>query len=413
MSAAPKLRPETREDLQRLADEQAALRRVATLTAQGACPADIFSAVSDELGRLFASEQTAVGRFEDDGSAVVVVGVSAGIHGVSIGTRWPLVDFLASTAVYRTGRTARNERAGWKNTSGPVADSLREIGCISTVAAPIIVEGKLWGVMTVSDTRQRLPPETEDRVENFTELVATAISNAECRSELAASRRRIVTASDDARRRIERDLHDGTQQRLLSLALAVRTAEADLPSDRRDLRSRLSGIATGLTQAVEEIQELSRGIHPATLSQGGLAPALKELARRSPIPVQVNLRTRARLSEAIELAAYFVASEALANAAKHADASRIDLSLATHNGSLLLTIRDDGVGGAEVHRGSGLIGLTDRADTLGGSIRVESLPGNGTQIIAELPLGLEPEGMADLAHLAFKNCTSSRFHANA
>jgi signal transduction histidine kinase len=212
-----------------------------------------------------------------------------------------------------------------------------------------------------------MPLDAEERLEKFSELVATAIANADSRSELAASRRRIVAASDEARRRIERDLHDGTQQRLVSLGLAVRAAEADVPPDRGDLQGELSRIATGLADAVAELQELSRGIHPAILSRGGLGPALRTLARRSPVPVELDITADTRLPEPIEVAAYHVASEALANATKHAQASRVDVSLATRNRSLLLSIRDNGVGGADPARGSGLVGLTDRVEALGGS----------------------------------------------
>ena len=250
------------------------------------------------------------------------------------------------------------------------------------------MEGRLWGTMSVS-AKEPLPLDTEKRLEKFTELVATAIANAESRSELAASRRRIVAASDEARRRIERDLHDGTQQRLVSLGLVVRAAEANVPADMRKLRAELSRIATGLADAVAELQELSRGIHPAVLSRSGLGPALRALARRSTIPVSLDVATDTRLPEPIEVAAYYVTSEALANAAKHAQASRIEISLAPREGGVLLSVRDDGVGGADPASGSGLVGLCDRVEALGGSIRVRSSPGDGTLITAELPLERE------------------------
>jgi len=226
-------------------------------------------------------------------------------------------------------------------------------------------------------------------LERFTELVATAVANAESKSELAASLRRIVAASDETRRQIERDLHDGTQQRLVSLGLAVRAAEASLPPERDDLRAQLSGVATGLVAAVEDLQEISRGIHPAILSKGGLAPALRALAHRSAIPVDLDIATDMRLDEPIEVAAYFVASEALANAAKHSRASRIDVSLEQRERRLLLSVRDDGVGGADTARGSGLLGLIDRAEALGGSILISSRPGEGTRIAVELPIALQ------------------------
>jgi signal transduction histidine kinase len=229
----------------------------------------------------------------------------------------------------------------------------------------------------------------ERRLADFTELLATAIANAESKSELSASRRRIVAASDEARRRIERDLHDGTQQRLVSLGLAVRAAEANLPLERDDLRAELASVASGLVAAVEDLQEISRGIHPAILSKGGLGPALQALAHRSAIPIDLDVTIDVRLAEPIEAAAYFVVSEALANAAKHSQASRVEVSLEQRERSLLLSVRDDGVGGADTSRGSGLVGLMDRLEALGGSIRVYSPPGTGTQITAELPLDLD------------------------
>ena len=213
--------------------------------------------------------------------------------------------------------------------------------------------------------------------------------NADSRAELMASRARIVAAADEARRRIERDLHDGTQQRLVSLALAARTAEANVPADRGDLRAEVSRIAAGLTDAVAELQEVSRGIHPAIHSERGLGPALRTLARRCAVPVDLDVTTNARCAEPVEVAAYYVASEALANAMKHAQASSVEMSLATRDGSLLLSIREDGVGGADPARGSGLAGLADRVEALGGSIHVHSAAGAGTHITVDLPLGYE------------------------
>jgi signal transduction histidine kinase len=378
---------ESREALAQLADEQATLRRMATLVAQGVRPGEIFSAVSEEVGRLLGSDTAAVVRFEHDPPGIVVVGVGRSISGIPIGTRWELDDGLASTQVYRTGRSARIDARDWASVSGPIHEPGRRLGLTSTVASPIIVEGRVWGTLSVS-AKEPLPLDAEERLEKFTELVATAIANADSRSELAASRVRIVAASDEARRRIERDLHDGTQQRLVSLGLAVRAAEADIPPDRGDLRGVLSRIATGLADAVADLQEISRGIHPAILSSGGLGPALRALARRSAIPVELDVTTDARFPEPIEVAAYYVASEALANATKHAQASRVEVSLATRDGRLLLSIRDDGVGGADPARGSGLVGLTDRVEALGGSTRVRSRVGDGTHITAELPLEL-------------------------
>jgi signal transduction histidine kinase len=373
--------------LTRLVEEQAALRRVATLVAQGGPPVKIFSAVSDEVAHLFRA-QAAVLRFEHDGPAAIFVGVAKTLD-LPVGTRWELQPEMASTQVYRTGCPARVDAMDWSSASGAVAVAARRLGTVSTVATPVFVEGRLWGAMTVSSTDELLPASTEGRLEKFTELLATAIANAESRSELAASRRRMVAASDEARRRIERDLHDGTQQRLVSLALAARAALVDVAADRGDLRAELSRIATGLADAVAELQDFSRGIHPAILSERGLGPALRTLARRSAVPVDLDVTTNARYAEPIEIAAYYVASEALANAMKHAHASRIEISLTTRDGSLLLSVRDDGVGGANPASGSGLAGLADRVEALGGSIDIRSAAGAGTHITVELPLEYE------------------------
>jgi GAF domain-containing protein len=377
---------DARHALERVAAEQAALRRIATLVAQGVEPQAIFAAVTEEIAEMFGA-MAAVMRFEHDPPAVVFLGVSSE-NEVPIGTRWEIADEMTSAEVYRTGRSARRSLVDWASQTGPVAETARRLSVHSQVSSPIVVEGSLWGVIGVI-AREELPPDTEQRLEKFAALVTTAIANAESKSELAASRRRIVEAADETRRRIERNLHDGTQQRLISLGLAVRAAEANLPPAREDLRRELSGIAMGLGAAVEDLQEISRGIHPAILSKGGLGPALQVLAHRSPIPVDLDIRTDGRLAEPTEVAAYFVASEALANAAKHSKASRIDVSLGESDGSLVLAVRDDGVGGADAGLGSGLLGLTDRVEALGGSIRVYSRPGKGTKITAELPLELE------------------------
>jgi signal transduction histidine kinase len=375
---------ESRASVARLAEEQAALRRVATLVAQGVPPVEVFSAVSDEVAGLFRA-QAGVLRFEHEGPAVFF----STTFELPDGARWEFQPGMASAEVYRTGRSARIDAMDWSSARGTVGEVARRLNIVSSVASPVVVEGRLWGAMVVASSDELLLADTEDRLENFTELLATAIANGESRSELAASRRRIVAASDQARRRIERDLHDGTQQRLVSLGLAARAAEADAAAGRGELRAYLSRIAAGLADAVAELQEFSRGIHPAILSEGGLGPALRTLARRSAIPVDLDVTTTARCSEPVEVAAYYVASEALANAMKHAQASCVEISLASLNGSLLLSVGDDGVGGADPARGSGLAGLTDRVEALGGSIRVRSAAGAGTHITAQLPLEYE------------------------
>jgi PAS domain S-box-containing protein len=384
-------RQQAESELRRLAGDQAALRRVATLVARGVSPTEVFSAVAEEGERLLDAEATTIGRLETDETVVVVASSGTASDELPVGSHVKLESELALTKVVRTGRSARVD--DYSRASEFVNRRTQRLGIRCAVAVPIMVGGSLWGSIAAGTNREQFPADAEQRMADFTELLATAIANADSRDELAASRRRIVAASDEARRRIERNLHDGTQQQLVSLALAVRAAEANVPPERRDLRAGLSRVATGLVAAVEDLQELSRGIHPAILSAGGLGPALRTLARRSAIPVELDVTTDARLPEPIEVAVYFVASEALANATKHAHASRIEVSLAPRDGGLLLSIRDDGVGGADSGRGSGLVGLQDRVEALGGTIRIDSPPGGGTSLVVTLPLDVEPVGI--------------------
>jgi signal transduction histidine kinase len=377
---------ESRTALTRLAEEQAALRRVATLVARGAAPEEVFAAVAVEVWQLLPVDSAALCRYEPDGALTFVSTWGNIGNPFPVGSRWMLGGHNVGTLVFQTGRPARIDGYA-ESSSGALGVGIREAGLRSSVGTPVIVEGHLWGLIPVASQREQpLPPDTEARLASFTELVATAIANAESRSQLAASRRRIVATSDEARRRIERDLHDGTQQRLVSLGLAARAAEVDAAADPDGLRTELSRIAAGLADAVAELQELSRGIHPATLSERGIGPALRTLARRCAVPVDLDVPTDARFPEPVEIAAYYVASEALANAMKHARASGVEISVAAHDGSLLLSIRDDGIGGADPARGSGLAGLADRVEALGGSIDVRSAAGAGTHITVDLPL---------------------------
>jgi signal transduction histidine kinase len=241
-------------------------------------------------------------------------------------------------------------------------------------------------MITIVERRGRFPADTEERMAGFTELVGTAITNAEGRAQLTASRARIVAAADDARRRIERDLHDGTQQRLVALGLTLRVAQSTVPAELPELQTQIGRVVDELTGAIEELREIARGIHPAILSEGGLGSALRTLARRAAIPVELDIRTETRPADRIEVAAYYVVSEALTNATKHARASGAQVAVKQRDGLLHLSIRDDGVGGADPARGSGLIGLRDRVQALGGSIEVDSPSGAGTAIVVEFPL---------------------------
>jgi signal transduction histidine kinase len=256
----------------------------------------------------------------------------------------------------------------------------------SAVGAPIFLDDQLWGVAAAGTTTRPLPTAAERRIASFAELIATAISNAQARSELRASRARVVAAADETRRQIERDLHDGIQQRLVSLALKLRLTESMTPRPSDEIQSELVQLADGLGAVLEELREISRGIHPAILAEGGLVPALKALARRSAVPVALDLRLAERVVEPLEIAAYYVASEALANAVKHAEPSVIEVGLETRDGWLALAIRDDGIGGADPTRGSGLIGINDRVEALGGTLSVTSPPGEGTALDVQLPL---------------------------
>jgi signal transduction histidine kinase len=375
---------QAREELRGLADEQAALHRVAALVAQGARPAVIFSAVSDEVGRLFDSNQASVARFDAEPMAIVIVGVAQNIEEkVTVGTRWELDDTMASAHVLRTGRSARVDRPAASSAGGSAAETSARLDLQSTVASPIVVEGRLWGTATVSSSAQPLPANTEQRLEKFTELVATAIANADSRSKLATSGRRIVAAADEARRRIERDLHDGIQQRLIALTFRARGMTRKPPEELPRL---VAELAEGLKDASDELREVSRGIHPTILTEAGLGAALRALARRSNVPIDVDVQLNERLPEQIEAAAYYMASEALTNVAKHAEANTVRLSAAHDEGILTIEVRDDGIGGVDAGRGSGILGLTDRVEALGGTISIASPPGGGTTLSVRLPV---------------------------
>jgi signal transduction histidine kinase len=374
----------SRDELRVLAEEQAGLRRVATLVARGAPPSEVFDLVTFEVGRLLGADRSALIRYEPDGTAVIVATTTEpGIEN-QVGGRMTLEGDSVAARVKRTGRPARLD--SYEGVPGPDAAMLRDLGLRSSVGGPIVVEGRLWGVVVVGwREEQRVSADAEGRIGQFTELVATAIANADNRAELTASRARIVAAGDETRRRIERDLHDGTQQRLVSLALALRAAETRLPPDQSELREELSKTASGLAAALENLQEISRGIHPAILSKGGLGPALKGLARRAGIPVELELHGDRRLPDPVEVATYYVVSEALTNAAKHAHPSEVHVELRAESSVLEVEVRDNGVGGADPARGSGLIGLRDRVEALGGTIEITSARGTGTSLLARIP----------------------------
>jgi signal transduction histidine kinase len=372
----------------KLAEEQAALRRIATLVAQDGPPEDVFAAVAGEMHNLVRADVTRIIRLEADGTATLVGGTGADDRPGPLG---PIEPGLATAEVLHTGRTARIDDydgvatelvARWFGAAGPSPHA---------VASPVIVAGSLWGTIVAGSLEGPLPEETELRMGEFTELLAIAIGNASSRAELAASRARIVVAADEARRRFERNLHDGVQQRLVSLALRLRRIERRLPGEDRAVKAALSESVQELNAATDEVREIAQGIHPAILTQGGLAPALRTLARRSSMPVEVVVECEERLPEPVEVAAYYVAAEALTNAAKHAAASRARVALERDDGLVRLLVSDNGVGGADASTGSGLTGIRDRVEALGGSFTVRSPRGQGTSLDVALPLAVSAD----------------------
>ncbi|WTX20113.1 PAS domain S-box protein [Streptomyces sp. NBC_00005] len=351
----------------RTAREQAALRRVATLVARGAPSSEVFARVAQEVGDLL-NTTAAVLRHEPDASRTV------------LGTAHGILD-----EAERTTREARRD-AG-RRAIDEVARTRRAARVGRAVASPIVVDDRLWGFIVAASSLQSLPEGTESRLGDFTELVATAIANADSRAQLTASRARVVAAGDASRRRIERDLHDGVQQRLVALQLDLRLAESMLAEPTSELAEQLAHVSKGLDDASRDLLQVARGIHPAILSKGGLGPALRSLARRSAVAVELDLRLPApRLPEQLEVAAYYVTSECLTNAVKHAHAGVVGVEAEIRDDVLELTIRDDGTGGAEPGRGSGLIGLIDRVEAIGGKLDVSSPRGRGTTLHVRLPL---------------------------
>jgi signal transduction histidine kinase len=379
---------ESREAMTRLAKEQAALRRVATLVARGAVADELFAAVTGEVGRLLGAHLAGMGRYDGDDTVTVLAAWAAeGEEHPLVPGPWPLQGGDLASTVFRTGQSVRID--DYHSVPGPIAAFVREeLGVGASVASPIVVEGRLWGVLYLhaKQTRRPFPRDTESRLADFTELVATAVANTESRAALAASRARVVAAADEARRRIERDLHDGTQQQLVSLMLDVRAVQATVPLQLAELESGLSGIAERVTGVFDQVREISHGIHPAILSERGLQAALKALARRSAVPVELSLRVERRLPDHVEVAAYYAVSEALANAAKHARASAVQVELGADDAIARLTVRDNGIGGADPAQGSGLVGLSDRIEAVGGTLQVTSPSGGGTTLLIEIPV---------------------------
>jgi PAS domain S-box-containing protein len=371
---------EARAEVARLADEQAALRRVATLVAQGRAPAVVFDAVTREVCDLMDASAVVLGRYGDDVLAVVA---TSGEPYVEVGERYPLGGANVTSIVKRTGRPARLD--DWGDTSGRIGEVARAAGIRATVAAPVTVEGRTWGVL-VALWEDPTPPadDTEERLAGFAEMLDTAIANAHSRDELAASRARVITAGDDARRRVVRDLHDGAQQRLIHTTLTLKLAQRALREDRDGVDELLTEALENAERATEELRELAHGILPSVLSRGGLRAAVVALAGRTSLPVEVDV-TDERLAPDLEASAYFILAEAITNVVKHARATRATATASIEDGVLTLEVRDDGIGGADLE-GHGLLGIADRVDALGGRMEIGRTSDGGTGLTVRLPL---------------------------
>jgi signal transduction histidine kinase len=363
-------------EISRLASEQRALRRVATLVASEVTPERVYMAVSEESARVLGVNASAVVRYGGDGAAT-----SVGRHNrdsidvFPVGQRIAAGEDAAIARVLRTGAPARVDDWG----GGDFHSGYR-----STAAAPILVAGALWGAVAIA-SEDPLPPDAENRLAGFAELVSLAVASAQARADLIASRARLVKAGDEQRRRLERNLHDGAQQRLVSVALTLRVARACVAADAATAAKLLDDGARELATGLEELREIARGIHPAILSEHGLRHALEALAERLPVAVAVDAPAE-RLPEDAEATAYYIVSEALTNVAKHAAAQQATVSVRRDGAVLRCEVADDGRGGADTAGGTGLLGLRDRAEAAGGTLTVRSPPGGGTTVTATLPL---------------------------
>jgi PAS domain S-box-containing protein len=362
------------------------LRRIATMVAAEVPPEEIFHTVTREVAGLLGGHSANLVRFGAEPFTGVVVAAwsDAGVSSMRVGEQLVFDGPTAVTRAVRTGRAARVD--DYAQVEGALADRIRRLGVRQSVAAPIDVDGRPWGAITVATSGSAtLAPDAEARIGEFTELVALGISSAEARAQLAASRARIVAAGDAERRRLERNLHDGAQQRLVSLSLTLRMARAGVDPASETARL-LASAADELDAALEELRELARGIHPAVLTDRGLEPAIEALTERSTTPVRASLALGGPLDPPVEAAIYYVVAEAVTNVMKYAGASAVDVAIASDAGGARVEVADDGVGGADPAAGSGLRGLIDRVEALGGRLSVTSPAGGGTRIVAEFPV---------------------------
>jgi signal transduction histidine kinase len=369
---------QARAELGALIEEQRALRRLAVLIARGASQPDVFEAVVTETSRVLGAEWTALERYDDDGFATVVA--VSGDPGL-VGVRVPLDGGGVTAEVRRTGRVARVDSFD----GVPGAEVARDFGLGGGVGAPIVVDGRPWGLLAVLARDRPMPLSVEDRVAQFADLAATAIANAESRAALTASRARVVATADETRRRLERDLHDGAQQRVVHTVVTLRLARDALAHHDCPAAELVEESLVNAERANEELRELVHGILPAALRSGGLRGGVESLVDTIDVPVTVEVPAQ-RLPEALETTAYFIVAEALTNIAKHAEATSARVTAAVAGGTLRLEVSDDGSGGADASRGSGLVGLADRVAAGGGTIGIASPQRGGTTISVALPL---------------------------
>jgi signal transduction histidine kinase len=370
--------------LEALLAEQAALRRVATLVAGDPDAGRLFEAVCEEVGRVLGVESANVLRFEDAHTQTVVGAWAAdGAPWFPAGERVPIDGETVSGKVRRTGRPQRVDE--YTGVRGELVKRLREVGVRSAVGAPVKVAGVTWGAIVASSGRPHAFPEgVEHRLADFAELVTAALANVDAREQLAASRARIVQAGYEERRRLGRDLHDGAQQELVSAVISLKLAQRKAADAPHEVGGLVDEALAQLQSGIRDLRELAAGIHPSILTDRGLGAALKALAARSPLPVELGEVPSERLPAPVETSAYFVVAEALTNVAKHARGSHVDVAVRAEDGLTIVEVRDDGIGGADPSAGSGLRGLADRVSALGGKLEIESPAGEGTAIRASI-----------------------------
>ncbi|MEV0129181.1 GAF domain-containing protein [Dactylosporangium sp. NPDC050688] len=379
----------SRDELHDLATEQAGLRRVAVLVASGAPPADVLAGVVAEAAALLDADATGLMRYESAGTVTVLAGYGKPGTETWLGRRFQ-VEGDVTEPVLRAFRPARVD--SYNDRPGAFADLARREGYNSSVAAPITVGGRMWGYLVVLwSGRDPPPPGAEERLAQFAEGMATTVANIES----GASRARIVHGVEESRRRFEHDVHDVVQQRLVSLGLELRAAEALVPGELDELKARLSRTIEGLTNLFTVLEEITRGVHPAILTQAGLMPALKALARRSAVPVTIGPGPGRRLPRSVEVAAYDIVCEVLANAAGDTDAFSINVDvdvtvdLAAGREFLVVSVRGDGVGGAGLALGTELVGLTDWVEAHGGRLQISRPAGVATSLCIMFPTDID------------------------